>query len=217
MDLERLYPFWTMLSGNEKELVEHSCRIERFGRGRRMYHSAENCKGLMSILSGQLRVYIVSEEGREVTLFRVPEGETCALSASCLMDSIDFDIIIEAAEETEVAVLPAMPLNTLMKENPYVELYLYKAATAKFSEVMWTLQKILFQKIDQRIAGFLWDEHIRLGATELRLTHDEIAQNIGSAREVVTRVLKYLSENGAVDLGRGKIIIKDKEKLKKYL
>ena len=117
-----------------------------------MYRSKDNCKGLMTVQSGQLRTYIVSEEGREVTLFRVHDQDVCVLSASCLMDSIDFDVVIEAVEQTEVIVIPSVDLNHIMKSNPYVELYMYKAASEKFTEVMWTMQKILFQKMDQRIA-----------------------------------------------------------------
>ena len=141
----------------------------------------------------------------------------CVLSASCLMDTIAFDVMIEAMEETVVSVLPSVVLNQVMKKNPYVELYLYKAATEKFSDVMWTMQQILFQKIDKRVAGFLWDEMSHAGTQTLSLTHDEIAKYIGSAREVVTRVLKYLAENEVISLGRGKIHIEDKEKLKIFL
>lgn len=182
-----------------------------------MHRSEENCKGLMAVRSGQLRTYILSDEGREVTLFRVYANDVCVLSASCLMDSIEFDVLIEATDRTEVLVIPSLCLNQIIKSNPYVELYLYKSATEKFSEVMWTMQQILFQKIDQRVARFLWDESMRNHHDELQMTHDEIAKYIGSAREVVTKVLKYLAEHQAVELRRGKIIILDKEKLKKFL
>ena len=152
-----------------------------------------------------------------MTLFRVRAGEVCVLSASCLMDTIAFDVMIEAMEETVVSVLPSVVLNQVMKKNPHVEPYLYKAATEKFSDVMWTMQQILFQKIDKRVAGFLWDEMSHTGNRTLSLTHEEVAKYIGSAREVVTRVLKYLAENEVISLGRGKIHIEDKEKLKSFL
>ena len=126
-----------------------------------------------------------------MTLFRVKEEEVCVLSASCLMDTITFDVLIEATEDTEVLVLPAAILNQVVQKNPYMELFLYKSATEKFSDVMWTMQQILFLKIDQRVAQFLWDEMIQKSNMTLSLTHDEIARYIGSAREVVTKVLKY--------------------------
>ena len=114
-------------------------------------------------------------------------------------------------------MLPAICLKSVMQSNLRVELYLYKTATEKFSDVMWTMQQILFQKIDQRVAQFLWDEMLVKEKLVLNVTHEEIAKNIGSAREVVTKVLKYLSEAQVVALKRGKIVILDQDKLKKYL
>lgn len=217
MDYMQLFPFWKYLTQSEKEYIEEACFTEKYEKGMLMHRSEQNCKGLMVVLKGQLRTYVVSEEGREVTLFRVYEKDACVLSASCLMDSIAFDVLIEATDETEVLVLPSVSLNQIMSNNPYVELYLYKTATEKFSEVMWTMQQILFQKIDQRVAQFLWDEVTRNNNRTLQMTHDEIARYIGSAREVVTKVLKYLADAQVVELKRGKIIILDKEKLKKYI
>lgn len=197
VNYETMFPFWEHLTPKEKETIEKSCYTEKYEKGTLTHRSEKNCKGLMTVLSGQLRTYILSEEGREVTLFRVHEGEVCVLSASCLMDTIAFDVIIEAMEDTEVLVLPSLCLRGIMQDNPYVELYLYKTATEKFSEVMWAMQQILFQKIDQRVARYLWDEMIHRDETVLETTHDEIAKNIGSAREVVTKVLKYLAQSQA--------------------
>ena len=182
-----------------------------------MHRTEDSCKGLMTVLSGVLRTYILSEEGREVTLFRVQSEEVCVLSASCLLDTITFDVLIEATEDTEVLVLPSAVLKQLTDKNPYVELYLYKAATEKFSDVMWSMQQILFLKIDQRVAQFLWDEMVQKNSMTLSITHDEIAKLIGSAREVVTKVLKYMVKENALELKRGTIIVLDKEKLRAFL
>lgn len=171
----------------------------------------------MTVLSGQLRTYILSDEGREVTLFRVQREEVCVLSASCLLDSITFDVFIEATEDAEVMIIPSVVLNQVMAKNPYVELYLYKTATEKFSDVMWTMQQILFLKTDQRVAQFLWDEMIQKNSTTLSITHDEVARYIGSAREVVTKVMKYLSRENVVELKRGTVTIISKEKLQQFL
>ncbi len=214
MNYEELLPFWNKLTEQEKMNVEESCYIETYEKGMMMHRCEDNCKGLMTVLAGQMRTYVVSEEGREVTLFRTYEGENCVLSASCLMDSIAFDVIIEAITTVEVMILPSICLNKIMKSNPYVEVFMYKNATEKFSDVMWTLQQILFQKIDQRVVQFLWDEMTFQKDTTIAMTHEEIAKNIGSAREVVTKVLKYLAKQNIVELKRGKIIILDKDKLK---
>lgn len=212
-----LFPFWSKLSDAEKELIKQTTYIETFNKGMLMHRTEDSCKGLMTILSGQLRTYILSEEGREVTLFRVNAGEVCVLSASCLMDTITFDVLIEATEDTEVLVLPTTTLNHIVQQNPYIELFLYKSATEKFSDVMWTMQQILFLKIDQRVAQFLWDEMVQKNSMTLSITHDEIAKNIGSAREVVTKVLKYMVKENVLELKRGAITILDKEKLRGYM
>lgn len=216
-DLKHIFPFWSNLTDTEKDLIKNAVYTEKYNKGMLMHRTEDSCKGLMAVLSGQLRTYILSEEGREVTLFRVNAEEVCVLSASCLMDSITFDVLIEATEETEVLVLPSATLNQVMQQNPHVELFLYKSATEKFSDVMWTMQQILFLKIDQRVAQFLWDEMIQKNSMTLSITHDEIAKLIGSAREVVTKVLKYMVKENTLELKRGTIIILDKEKLRSYL
>ena len=135
------------------------------------------------------------------------------LSASCLLDAIAFDLMIEAVEDSRALVIPTPALRPVMEENPYVGLYMYRSATERFSDVMWTMQQILFMGIDQRVASFLWDEMLRQGP-EIAMTHEEIARLIGSAREVVSKVLKYLAEEGIVELRRGKVRILAKEKLR---
>lgn len=216
-NLKNIFPFWSKLEESEKILIENSIQKEAYNKGMLIHRSDNSCKGLMTVLSGQLRTYILSDEGREVTLFRVQREEVCVLSASCLLDSITFDVFIEATEDAEVVIIPSVVLNQVMAQNPYVELYLYKAATEKFSDVMWTMQQILFLKIDQRVAQFLWDEMIHKNSTTLSITHDEVARYIGSAREVVTKVMKYLSRENVVELKRGTVTIISKEKLQQFL
>ena len=214
---ENLFPFWPQLTDLEKNVIENAVYVEKFDKGMLMHRTDGSCKGLMTVLNGQLRIYILSEEGREITLFRVNTEEVCVLSASCLMDAITFDVLIEATEDTEVLVLPAAILNQVLQQNLQVELYLYKSATEKFSDVMWTMQQILFLKIDQRVAQFLWDEMVQKNSMTLSITHDEIARYIGSAREVVTKVLKYMVKEGTLELKRGTIMVLDKEKLRSYM
>ena len=217
MEYSRLYPFWELLTEKQKSYIEQYCYQETYQKGMLIHRSKDSCKGLITVLSGQLRTFLMSDEGREVTLFRVNGGEVCVLSTTSLMDSIEYDVLIEPTEKTEVLILPTDCLNHILADNPHMELFLYKTAAERFSEVMWTIQQILFQHIDQRVAAFLWDEYVRSKELTLCLTHDEIARNIGSAREVVSKALKYLAENGLIELKRGKIVIIDIEKLKSFL
>ncbi len=215
--LSNAYPFWGRLSDEEKTNILRGCVTVSYEKGMQVHRSDMGCKGAVLVLAGVLRVYIVSDEGREVTLFRIHEGESCVLSASCLLDAIQFDVLIEAAEAVQSLVIPVSVLHPIMENNPYVGYYLYKQVTERFSDVMWMMQQILFMGADRRVAIFLWDELVRAGRPVLSMTHDEIARNIGSAREVVSKVMKYMAEEGIVSLRRGRVEILDKGKLQKLL
>ena len=215
--LSDAYPFWGRLSDEEKTNILRGCVTVSYEKGMQVHRSDIGCKGAVLVLAGVLRVYIVSDEGREVTLFRIHEGESCVLSASCLLDAIQFDVLIEAAEAVQSLVIPVSVLHPIMENNPYVGYYLYKQVTERFSDVMWMMQQILFMGADRRVAIFLWDELVRAGRPVLSMTHDEIARNIGSAREVVSKVMKYMAEEGIVSLRRGRVEILDKGKLQKLL
>lgn len=215
--LSDAYPFWGRLSDEEKTNILRGCVTVSYEKGMQVHRSDMGCKGAVLVLAGVLRVYIVSDEGREVTLFRIHEGESCVLSASCLLDAIQFDVLIEAAEAVQSLVIPVSVLHPIMENNPYIGYYLYKQVTERFSDVMWMMQQILFMGADRRVAIFLWDELVRAGRPVLSMTHDEIARNIGSAREVVSKVMKYMAEEGIVSLRRGRVEILDKGKLQKLL
>lgn len=218
--LEDRLPFWNELKQTERDLLMDNAVKQQFNKNTIINREFEGCQGAMVLLSGQLRVYIVSEEGREVTLYRLRDGENCVLSAACLLEAITFDVIIQATEDSDMVVIPTNVLNLIIEKNPYVELFLTKTANERFADVMWTMQQILFMGADKRVAHFLFDE-IEKSESEnsmiLEYTHDEIARYIGSAREVVTRILKYFADEDVVILKRGKIEITDFEKLKAYL
>ena len=210
----QMLPFWEHLTPQEQMALREASVPSTLPKGTITHRADQDCKGILLRLSGQLRAFLLSEEGREVTLYRVREGETCVLSSSCLMDAIVFDVLIEAIEETHVITLPVTALSPLAQQRPEIELFLYKTASERFSDIMWTMQQILFMGMDRRAAIFLWDESAQKGPV-LRITHDEMARYIGSAREVVTKVLKYFAQEGIVALRRGTITILDREKLRR--
>ena len=213
--IENTFPFVKELSEEDRAMLVGSMVTKNFPKGSIVNRNEDGCVGVLSVTAGRLRVYIVSDEGREITLFRVDPGEICVLSVSCLLDSIVFDVVIEASEDTKVSIIPAAVVHRLEKDNPGVGLFLYKTAAEKFSEVIWTMQQLMFMKLDQRIAIFLWDEQSKKDGNVLMLTHDEIARQIGSSREVVTRIMKYFEQEGILSLERGKVVITDKNALKK--
>lgn len=211
------FPNWEILNEKEKEEILTSCKRQSYNKGELVHQGGNTCKGLMFLESGQMRAYIVSEEGREVTLFRIRSGETCVLSASCLMEAIAFEILMDAMTDCVIWIVPSMVYERILKNHMELELSMYKAANERFSDVIWTLQQILFFGVDRRIVSLLWEEFMEQKSESIAITHEEIAKLIGSAREVVTRVLKYLAGEGIVALERGKVRILDKEAMKKYL
>ena len=208
---ERLFqlPYWEQLTEAERELVNRSVRTVIFPKGALVLSSGD-CLGLVQVLRGRLRAYLLSEEGREVTVFRVEEDETCVLSASCVMSQISFETSLVAEEETELLVLGSGAFGKLTEENIYIRCFLYEMAAERFSEVLWVMQQILFMGFDRRLALYLLEQCRRTGKTVLKLTHEQIARDLGSAREVVTRMLRRFSDEGWVELSRGAVTVADK-------
>lgn len=199
------YPFYSKLTADEQQTLVLSSVLTTYQRGDFLYSCDDDCLGVLLVLSG---------EQREITLFTTGSGEVCTLSASCAMQEISFDILIEAEEETKVLITPASTFRRLMNQNIYVENYIYRETTEHFSEVMWAMGQLLFTRLDQRLAGYLEDERIRTGSPVLSTTHEQIARNLGSAREVVSRTLKSFEKDGIVALSRGTVTILDVKKLR---
>ena len=139
------------------------------------------------------------------------------LSASCVLDAVAFEVMIHAEEETEALLIPLALFRRLRENNIYVEAFSYKTATERFSEVMWTMQQILFFSCGSTAGGLPLGRYGKNKRQILLYTHEQIARYIGSAREVVTRMLRYFSQEGIVALSRGRVEILDKDKLKTYL
>ena len=197
-------PFWSHLSAPEQQFLSQSISLCDYKKNQTIHTAEFECIGLLLVKSGMIRIFLISEEGKEVTLYRISEGEVCVLSAACVLPSITFDISAPA-------------FSRLMKENIYVEAFAYKTASLRFSDVMWTMQQILFMRFDQRLAVFLLEESAARDTDVLKITHEQIAKLVGSAREVVTRMLNYFAEEGWVTLSRGKIAVKDRDALKSLL
>ncbi len=202
-------PFWEALSTQEKELLLHGAAIRTYEKNALIYSTDQECLGLVVMLSGEIRAYMLSDEGREVTLFRLFPKDVCVLSASCVINQITFDTQLIAQKDTELLILPAAILASLKEKNVHLRCFLYEQATKSFSDVMWAMQQILFKRLDQRLAAFLLSESDRTGTDTITMTHEQIAQHISSAREAVARMLKQFTEEGLVELRRGTIIIKD--------
>ena len=208
-------PFWTSLTEQEKEILRKSAVIRRYEKGSFIHSSDRDCLGMLFIISGEIRTYLLSDEGREITLFRLYPNDLCVLSASCVISQISFDTQMTARQDTEVLIIPPNITALLKEQNISVRCFLYEQATERFSEVMWAMQQILFKGLDQRLSAFLVEECERTNSNAVRMTHEQIARNISSAREAVARMLKQFTQDGLVELKRGEIIIKDTDGLKR--
>ncbi len=210
-------PFWQLLTEQERDTVQWSAMVRRYEKGALIHDGGSECLGLLLVLSGEIRTYLLSDEGREVTLFRLYPGELCVLSASCVISQITFDTQMTAQQETEVLIIPAGLVAALTEQNLSVRCFLYELATQRFSDVMWAMQQILFKGLDRRLAEFLLSEAARTGSDTIRMTHEQLAQHISSAREAVARMLKTFSEEGLVELKRGVITLRDKDGLRQMV
>lgn len=205
--------FWSDLTDEEKDLAISGTTIKSHLKGSLVHDPRSECLGLTLLLEGEMRSCIISEEGREITLYRMYPGDMCTLSASCILSEITFDTHFYAQTNCTVLTLAPHVLNKIMGQNLKVRCFLFEFTASRFSEVMLTMQDILFKGYDQRLAKFLISELERTGSREICLTHEQIAQYTSSAREVVARTTKRFSEDGLIESSRGRIIIKNLDAL----
>lgn len=209
--------FCDKLNKDEIIFLENNISNVTYKKGFNLHSTDSECLGVLLIKSGEVRVYILSEDGREVTLYRLSPGDVCVLSASCILNSITFDVHIDAEVDSDAYLLNIGAFSKLSNQNVYVENFAYKNTIERFSDVMWAMEQILFMSFDKRLAIFLLDEITKTNSNELHLTQEQIAKYIGSAREVVSRMLKVFQSEGILEQSRGSIHIIDKEKLRELI
>lgn len=209
----RIFPFWEHLNSEEKELIASRARMVTFEAGRVISSMDMDCLGVLHVRRGVLRMYLYSDDGREVTLSRMTSGDLCLMSASCMFSMDYFSAQIAAETDVEALLIPIDTISLLKAQNIYVENYVLSVMTSRFSGILSAVEQLLFFTLEQRIVTFLLDETARTGGDTVALTQEKIAQAIGSAREAVTRTLKGLSASGAIEVSRGKIRIVDRKAL----
>lgn len=213
MGIENVFPIWNKLTENEKQMLKDSAVKRRVEKGKILHKSSGECLGLVIVEEGQLRAFILSEGGKEITLFRLFELDFCLFTASCVFSGIQFDVSIEVEKDTEFWLIPPNVYRELMEKSTAVANYTNELMASRFSEVMWLIEQVMFKSFDKRLAAFLIEESNIENSDRLEITHERIANHLGSAREVVTRMLKYFQNEGAVKLSRGAVEITDRKKL----
>lgn len=213
MAFQDYFTIWDKLTADQQRWVSDSIQHRTIKKGTVVHDGSLDCAGLLLIESGQLRAYMLSDEGREITLYRLFDMDICLFSASCIMRSVQFEIIIQAEKDTQLWVIPPQVYKKLMEESAPVANYTNELMASRFSEVMWLVEQIMWKSLDKRLAAFLLEESAIEGTPTLKLTHEMIANHLGSHREVITRMLRYFQSEGMVRLSRGTVTLTDENKL----
>lgn len=208
-------PVFDHLTRSEQERLSQASFIRKFRKNEILHNGSQDCTGLVLVLSGQLRVFTISEEGREITMYRLFERDLCLFSASCIIHSIQFDMTVSAEKDAEVLMIPAEAYKSVMEVSAPLANYTNEVMASRFSDVMWLIDQILWKSFDKRLAGFLLEEMDIEETDTLRITHEAIGNHLGNPREVVTRMLKYFVNENLISLSRGIIEIKDRGGLQK--
>ena len=215
MDFQTCFPIWNKLTPPQQRQILDTLVRRRVPKGTVIHNGSMDCTGLLLVDSGQLRAYILSDEGREITLYRLFDMDLCLFSASCMMRSIQFEVIIEAEKDTDFWIIPVEIYKHLMEESAPLANYTNELMASRFSDVMWLIEQILWKSLDKRVSSFLLEEASIENTLELKITHEIIGNHLGSQREVITRMLRYFQSEGMVKLSRGTISILDEKRLRK--
>ncbi len=213
MEFAAYLPFWEKLTPQQQQQVAGVIETRNVKKGARIHDSSAECLGLVVMRTGQLRAYILSEDGREITISRLFDYDVSLLSASCVMPDMQFNVMIEAEKDSEFWSIPACLFKNLVDESLAVSNYSRNLLSGNFSDLMWLMEQIMWKSFDKRLAAFLLEEAAIEGSDLLKITHEKIAAHMGTAREVVTRMLRYFQSEGMVKLTRGTIELTDSKKL----
>lgn len=213
MSFEDHFPIWDQLYPHQQRMLLDSVTFQAVKKGSVLRGGSADCPGLLLIRTGQLRALVYSEEGREITIYRLFDGDLCLFCAPCVIRSIQFDVTIQAEKDTEFWNIPSGAYQRLMAESTAVSNYTNELMASRFTEVMSRMEQFMWKSMDKRVAAFLLQEALIDGTCELKITHEAIANHLGSHREVITRMLREFQAAGMVKLSRGLVTILDREKL----
>lgn len=214
MPFQDYFPIWEKLEPAQQNRLLDSLIARKVEKGTVIHNGSMDCTGLLVVESGQLRAYILSDEGREITLYRLFDRDICLLSASCMIRSIQFDVTVVAEKDTRLWIIPAEVYKGVMESSAPAANFTNELMATRFTDVMWLIEQIMWKSLDKRLAAFLLEEAAIEGSNELKITHEAIANHMGSHREVITRMLRYFQGEGLVRLSRGMVAILDEERLK---
>lgn len=204
-DWTRSIPTLNGLDDSTRERLQKLAQPVAAPAGTRLFGEGSPCQAYLIVLSGSVRVQKVGENGREIVLYRVEAGETCVVTTACLMTQTDYDAEGVAETDIEARALPMGGFRELLAQSAAFRDFVFKAYATRISTLLMLIEEVAFGRIDQRLAACLLGR--AHGKGEALATHQELAVELGTAREVVSRQLKEFERQGFVRLGRGQIAI----------
>lgn len=205
------YPMLRELPGAELEALFAKASVMQLAAGTVMFDENQPCQGFPLLLSGSIRVIKAAPNGRELQLYRVMPGESCILTSSCLLGHTRYQARGIAEQTLEMVLLPASAFHTLLGNCEAFRSYVFHLFSDRLTGLMQLVSAVAFQKLDQRLAKLIINK-----TSPIHTTHQALADELGSAREIVSRLLKGFAEQGWVKLGREQIDITDTAALKKF-
>lgn len=212
--LQEHLPFFKKLDEADRRAVVSAASKSAYKQGEIILSKEKECNGLVIVKSGQLRAFFELADGKEITLYRLLANDICILTASCVLKNITFDVTLEAEKDSVLYFISAAFWGNLTSKNIFVKEFSMELLSERFSEIMWVMEQIISKNMRQRIAVFLLEQSVLEESDTLTMTHETIAKNLGTAREVISRILKYFQNDGIIRLSRGQIRIADMQKLK---
>ncbi|SFJ48154.1 CRP/FNR family transcriptional regulator, anaerobic regulatory protein [Terrisporobacter glycolicus] len=205
--LKETLPFFKDLNDEEKNELISKSFIGKYEKGELVHSKNSSCTGLLITMSGNFRVFISAPSGRQITLFKLYDRDVCMLSASCAFQNITYDVNLEAQNDASAIIIDSSLLKKLSQSNINVMNYILSLTQDKLSEVMYVLEQATFFSLDERITDYLLEQSRYQDSNILYITHENIANELGSSREVISRILKKFEKEGKIEVSRGKITL----------
>ena len=203
-----------LLQNADADLVREFQQAATFARipaGQDVFLEGDRVDGIALLLSGVVRVYKIGETGREITLYRFGLGQSCILSANAILNQITFPAIATVEQDAEAVIIPSATFRDWVRRYDLWREFVFDLLSQRLSTLMTIVDEVAFRRMDTRLASFLRTRC--LVQNPIRITHQEIASELGSSREVISRLLEDLSARGLVRSSRGEIEVLDADEL----
>ncbi len=203
-EFTRSFPAFQKIPSPLMEEMLSSSAMQTIPSGARIYAEGDACSAIAFVLSGGIRVYKIGETGREITLYEIGPGETCILNASCILAHTSYPANAIAVSDVDVLLVPSLAFRRLVTENEAMREFVFRLLSQRLSLVMELVEEVAFGRLDQRLMDYLVEKsenHV------LETTHQKIANDLGTSREVVSRMLKDFERKQLVKVSRNSITL----------